>query len=85
MLILAIILISNSCKDGHKPPSLKVCATANTVGFLCNDESKPEGEQDSFEPYRSGYICFDQPDFSQLYSYCADLRKDLIKCERKCD
>jgi len=82
LLILTIILI-NSCKEGHEPPVLKVCATANTIGFLCDDASKPDGEQSSFEPYKSGYICFEEKDFSRLYSYAADLRKDLITCERK--
>ena len=85
LLLILILSLASSCKDGYPPPSLKICATATTQGFLCNDQKLDKDKQSFFEPYTAGYICTDQDNFNNLYAYCADLRKELIKCERKCD
>lgn len=83
LLLTLTLSLGSSCKENHQPPSLKICATAKSQGFLCNDQKLEEGKQDFFEPYQSGYICTDERNFNALYGYCAELRKSLIKCDRK--
>lgn len=81
--LLLILTLSWACKQGYPPPRLELCTTGDEHKLICNDQRQEETSQNYARPYTLNYVCTNPSDFDRLYSYCADMRKKLIKCKRK--
>jgi hypothetical protein len=75
-----LILLLASCKN-FPPPRIEMCISGDGHKFICNDK-RNDGDGENYErEYPLNYICTNANDYQKLYSYCADLRKQLIKCD----
>ena len=85
--LTVLLLILYSCKQ-YPPPKTELCIAGEFGLFQCNDLRKIKRKQDyerSYPEQTTNYICTNPSDFALVRNYCADLRRDLIKCKKSLD
>ncbi len=91
LILFAIsILLSASKCEKYPPPVGELCGyRGQTCGDLaCNNPNLPDGQQDYTREADVGDIVVSPGRYNDMFNYCTDLRKDLIKCEKdlaRCD
>lgn len=81
VLVSCSLLLGASSCDRYRPPKVERCML-NSDALFCVDPRLEEREYDRSYSESLGYLCTSPADYGRLDSYCADIRKRLIKCER---
>jgi hypothetical protein len=79
LCILACVALIGCRK--HKPPKAELCAYDSSEVVVCDDPRIPTGRID--RKLKRGDLCTSPESYERVYSYCAELRTKLIKCERR--
>lgn len=79
-LVLLIIFFLQSCKQ-YPPPKSELCAQHSGGTLVCNDPRRVPQNYERFP--QNGDLVTSPESFERVKAYCAELRTNLIKCERK--
>lgn len=73
----------SSCSVKYAPPKVETCVHNQDNSAECTDLRLPENDRQYSTEKLENYICTNSDDYGLLYSYAANLREKLIKCENQ--
>ena len=84
LLKIFLMLLLVSCED-HAPPKGELCKGTGFQGgeMACHNSALGDDSDPYFRQLVKGDTCTSKDQYERVYTYTANLRKELIKCEKK--
>ena len=78
---LFVLLLLFACNEKYAPPAINICTISDGT-LICADPRINKGKAYS-KLLENNYICTSPDDYDRIYAYCADMRKERIKLEKR--
>lgn len=84
LFVIFPLLLLASCKD-HAPPKGELCKGTGFQGgeLACHNSALGDDSESYFRQMVKGDVVTNNAQYERVFTYASEMRKELIKCEKR--